>query len=92
MSGEIENYVASGDTQSDPCEQEISRVSAEMHLDSCSFERIEPELKHRIKTQYLDLKITVCIHLSVDEVAGLRDPVPYYVTRCGQQADLTRSK
>lgn len=79
MSSEIENPVVQREDHLDQIEPDAGRFSAEINSENLQFEKMDSELRHSIRTSFLDLKITVCIQLSVDEVAGLRDPIPYYV-------------
>lgn len=73
MSTEIEN------PEPQPSDQQEMEVSTERPSQLSSIEKMDSELRFKIKQSFLNLKITVCVSLSVDEVAGLRDPVPYYV-------------
>jgi hypothetical protein len=80
MSSEIENSVTEICGIPEQQEVEEQRISECIQPESSEIERMDSELRFKIKQSFLELKITVCIQLSVDEVAGLRDPVPYYVS------------
>lgn len=81
MSTEIENTATeNSEVLNEGEELEDRRISVIMQAGNPNFERIDSNLKESIRAKFLDLSITVCIQLSPDEVAGLRDPVPYYVT------------
>ena len=80
MSDEVEVSVLQSKPEDDPTKAQEARLSGILQASDCEFLKMEPELRKNIRKNFLDLKITVCIQLSLDEVAGLKDPVPYYVS------------
>lgn len=43
--------------------------------------KMEPELKAQVRKAFLNLKVTVCINLNKNDIAGFNTPQPYYVRK-----------